>query len=65
MKLKIITDSISFISLMFCNTQTFAQKSNYGLITKELTKTQSDLLKNNREVLKTNRNAFTATLTKE
>ena len=65
MKSKIITYSICFISLMLCCTKTFAQKSNYDLITKELTKRQRDLLKNEREVMKTNRDAFKATLTKE
>ncbi|TXD54397.1 MULTISPECIES: hypothetical protein [unclassified Polaribacter] len=65
MTLKNIMLIISFISLMLFNTTLFAQDSNYNLIKKEVTQKQINLLQNERTVMKANREAFKASLTKD
>ncbi len=65
MKLKTIILTLNFLSLMLFNTTVFAQDSSFNLIQKELTKQQRDLLQNEKEVMKVNREAFKASLTKE
>jgi hypothetical protein len=65
MKLKTIMLSLSFLSLMLFNTAVFAQDSSFSLIQKELTQHQRDLLQKEKEVMKINREAFKASLTKE
>ena len=65
MKLKNIILTLSFFSLMLFNTVISAQDSNFNVIKKELTKQQRDLLEKEKLVMKTNRDAFKASLTKE
>lgn len=65
MKLKTIILSLSFLSLMLFNTTVFAQDSSFSLIQKELTEQQRNLLQKEKEVMKINREAFKASLTKE
>ena len=65
MKLKTIILSLSFLGLMLFNTTVFAQDSSFSLIQKELTEQQRGLLQKEKEVMKTNREAFKASLTKE
>ena len=56
--------TIGFLSLMLYNTPFIAQNSRFDVIQKELTKQQRDLLQNEKEVMKANRKAFKASLTK-
>ena len=49
---------------MLYNTPFIAQNSRFDVIQKELTKQQRDLLQNEKEVMKANRKAFKASLTK-
>ena len=65
MKLKTIILSLSFLSLMLFNTTVFAQDSSFSLIQKELTEQQRNLLQKEKDVMKINREAFKASLTKE
>lgn len=55
-----------FLSLLISSNVLFAQKtSSYDFIMNELTPAQKTLLQKEREVIKTNREALKATLTKE
>ena len=65
MKFKTVIQTTFFMSLLLFSHAVFTQNSSYDLITKELTKDQKALLQKEREVMKTNRESFKATLTKE
>ena len=65
MNFKTIIYSLSFMSLVLYQIPTFAQNSSYDLISKEFTKEQRALLQKERALMKVNRDAFKATLTKE
>ena len=57
--------TIGFLGLMLYYTPFIAQNSRFDVIQKKLTKQQRDLLQNEKEVMKANRKAFKASLTKE
>lgn len=64
MKIKTIILKVNLLSILFFGSVLFAQNSNYKLITKELNAEQKKLLQKEKEVMKANRAAFKATLTK-
>ena len=64
-KFKNSIHTLSILCLMFFSNMLFAQKSGYDLIVKELTIEQKTLLQKEREIMKTNREALKATLSKE